>query len=40
MTYTFGLDTFGDRNGDAGAKPLSHPQTILNAVEEGVFGGG
>jgi hypothetical protein len=28
MTYTFGLDTFGDRNGDADGKPLSHAQTI------------
>jgi probable LLM family oxidoreductase len=37
MTYTFGLDTFGDRNGDAGGQPLSHAQTIRNVVEEGVF---
>jgi alkanesulfonate monooxygenase SsuD/methylene tetrahydromethanopterin reductase-like flavin-dependent oxidoreductase (luciferase family) len=37
VTYTFGLDTFGDRNGDAGGKPLSHAQTIRNVVEEGVF---
>ena len=37
MTYTFGLDTFGDRNGDADGKPLSHAQTIRNVVEEGVF---
>jgi probable LLM family oxidoreductase len=37
MTYTFGLDTFGDRNGDADGTPLSHAQTIRNVVEEGVF---
>src|ERR1700687_3802677 len=37
MTYTFGLDTFGDRNSDADGKPLSHAQTIRNVVEEGVF---
>jgi probable LLM family oxidoreductase len=37
MTYTFGLDTFGDRNSDAGGQPLSHAQTIRNVVEEGVF---
>src|SRR5215470_8092944 len=37
MTYTFGLDTFGDRNGDADGKPLPHAQTIRNVVEEGVF---
>src|SRR5580698_1019016 len=37
MTYTFGLDTFGDRNGDADGKPLSHAQTIRNVVQEGVF---
>jgi probable LLM family oxidoreductase len=36
-TYTFGLDTFGDRNGDAGGTPQSHAQTIRNVVEEGVF---
>ncbi|MCW2933213.1 MAG: luciferase [Actinomycetia bacterium] len=36
-TYTFGLDTFGDRNGDASGAPLSHAQTIRNVVEEGVF---
>jgi probable LLM family oxidoreductase len=36
MTYTFGLDTFGDRNGDAGGKPLSHAQTIRNVADEGV----
>ena len=37
MTYTFGLDTFGDRNSDADGTPLSHAQTIRNVVEEGVF---
>jgi probable LLM family oxidoreductase len=37
MTYTFGLDTFGDRNGDDAGVPLSHAQTIRNVVEEGVF---
>lgn len=37
MTYTFGLDTFGDRNGDAAGRPVSHAQTIRNVVEEGVF---
>src|SRR6204780_3306319 len=37
MTYTFGLDTFGDRNSDADGKPLSHAETIRNVVEEGVF---
>src|SRR5271169_134730 len=37
MTYTFGLDTFGDRNSDVDGKPLSHAQTIRNVVEEGVF---
>jgi probable LLM family oxidoreductase len=37
MTYTFGLDTFGDRNGDAEGKPLSHAQTIRNVAEEGVL---
>jgi probable LLM family oxidoreductase len=36
-TYTFGLDTFGDRNGDASGAPLSHAQTIRDVVEEGVF---
>jgi probable LLM family oxidoreductase len=35
--YTFGLDTFGDRNSDASGAPLSHAQTIRNVVEEGVF---
>ena len=34
MTYTFGLDTFGDRNGDAAGKALSHAQTIRNVAEE------
>src|SRR6202795_2595521 len=37
MTYTFGLDTFGDRNNDDDGRPLSHAQTIRNVVEEGVF---
>ncbi len=37
MTYTFGLDTFGDRNGDTDGSPLSHAQTIRNVVDEGVF---
>ena len=37
MTYTFGLDTFGDRNGDADGKPLSHAETIRNVAEEGVL---
>ena len=37
MTYTFGLDTFGDRNAGADGRPLSHAQTIRNVVEEGVF---
>jgi probable LLM family oxidoreductase len=37
VTYTFGLDTFGDRNGDAAGKALSHAQTIRNVAEEGVF---
>jgi probable LLM family oxidoreductase len=37
MTYTFGLDTFGDRNSDASGQPLTHAQTIRNVVEEGVF---
>ena len=37
MTYAFGLDTFGDRNGDADGTPLSHAQTIRNVVDEGVF---
>src|SRR5712671_1309007 len=32
----FGLDTFGDRNGDADGKPVSHAQTIRNVVAEGV----
>jgi probable LLM family oxidoreductase len=36
-TYTFGLDTFGDRNGDADGTPVSHAQTIRNVVDEGVF---
>ncbi len=37
MRYTFGLDTFGDRNSDTDGKPLSHAQTIRNVVEEGIF---
>src|SRR5260370_16374598 len=37
MTYTFGLDTFGDRNGGTDGNRLSHAQTIRNVVEEGVF---
>jgi len=37
MRYTFGLDTFGDRNGGTDGKPLSHAQTIRNVVREGVF---
>jgi alkanesulfonate monooxygenase SsuD/methylene tetrahydromethanopterin reductase-like flavin-dependent oxidoreductase (luciferase family) len=36
-TFTFGLDTFGDRNSDAASVPLSHAETIRNVVEEGVF---
>ena len=37
LTYAFGLDTFGDREGGADGTPLSHAQTIRNVVEEGVF---
>jgi probable LLM family oxidoreductase len=37
MTYSFGLDTFGDRNSDTEGNPVSHAQTIRNVVEEGVF---
>jgi len=37
MTYTFGLDTFGDRNAAADGTPLSHAQTIRNVADEGVF---
>ena len=37
MTYTFGLDTFGDLNFDAEGKPLSHAQTIRNVADEGVL---
>jgi len=37
VTYTFGLDTFGDRNSDAAGQPLSHAQTIRNVADEGVF---
>ena len=36
-TYTFGLDTFGDRNGNAEGELLSHAQTIRNVADEGVF---
>jgi probable LLM family oxidoreductase len=36
-TYTFGLDTFGDRNGGAEGEPLSHAQTIRNVADEGAF---
>jgi probable LLM family oxidoreductase len=37
MTYSFGLDTFGDRNSDADGQPQTHAQTIRNVVEQGVF---
>jgi len=37
VTYTFGLDTFGDRNSDAAGQPLSHAQTIRNVADEGTF---
>ena len=37
MTYTFGLDTFGDSNSDAAGQPLAHAQTIRNVVEQGVL---
>jgi probable LLM family oxidoreductase len=37
MSYTFGLDTFGDRNGDAAGNAQSHAQTIRNVAEQGVF---
>jgi probable LLM family oxidoreductase len=37
MSYTFGLDTFGDRNGDAAGDARSHAQTIRNVAEQGVF---
>jgi probable LLM family oxidoreductase len=33
---TFGLDTFGDLNQEAG-RPVSHAQTIRNVVEQGVL---
>lgn len=36
-SITFGLDTFGDRNGGADGGLLSHAQTIRNVVEEGVL---
>ena len=32
LTYTFGLDTFGDRESGADGTPLSHAQTIRNVV--------
>jgi probable LLM family oxidoreductase len=34
---TFGLNTFGDRNGDVNGKPVSHAQTIRNVADEGVL---
>ncbi|HEX3513433.1 MAG TPA: LLM class flavin-dependent oxidoreductase [Trebonia sp.] len=37
MSYTFGLDTFGDRSGDAAGNAQSHAQTIRNVAEQGVF---
>jgi probable LLM family oxidoreductase len=37
MTYTFGLDTFGDSNSGPDGKPATHAQTIRNVVEQGVF---
>jgi probable LLM family oxidoreductase len=37
MRYSFGLDTFGDRNAGADGQPVTHAQTIRNVVEEGVF---
>ncbi|MFI6060090.1 LLM class flavin-dependent oxidoreductase [Streptomyces sp. NPDC051286] len=33
----FGLDTFGDRVGNAQGRPLSHAQTIRDVVEQGVL---
>jgi probable LLM family oxidoreductase len=33
----FGLNTFGDRNGDADGRPVSHAQTIRNVADEGVL---
>jgi len=35
--FVFGLDTFGDVTHDADDRPLSHAQTILNLVEQGVL---
>src|ERR1700678_4541764 len=37
MNYTFGLDTFGDRNGDGDGRPVSHAQTIRNVADQGVL---
>jgi probable LLM family oxidoreductase len=37
VTYTFGLDTFGDSNTGADGQPATHAQTIRNVVEQGVF---
>jgi probable LLM family oxidoreductase len=37
MSYTFGLDTFGDRTSDADGQPQTHAQTIRNVVEQGVL---
>ena len=37
MSYTFGLDTFGDRNGDPAGNAQSHAQSIRNVADEGVF---
>src|SRR6516165_5027341 len=37
MTYTFGLDTFGDSNSGADGQPQTHAQTIRNVVEQGVL---
>jgi alkanesulfonate monooxygenase SsuD/methylene tetrahydromethanopterin reductase-like flavin-dependent oxidoreductase (luciferase family) len=37
MSYTFGLDTFGDRNGDGDGRPVSHAQTIRNVADQGVL---
>src|SRR5262245_39112232 len=34
---TFGLNTFGDRNGDGAGHPVSHAQTIRNVAAEGVL---
>jgi probable LLM family oxidoreductase len=37
VNYTFGLDTFGDRNGDGDGRPVSHAQTIRNVADQGVL---